>query len=328
MKSFASFPDLGEFRFVSGLLDNSIELPCDIPLKRSWLHAGDDAAQFDGWLVTKDLSVEGTHFRLDWSSPEEAVEKNIVSNVSDISAMGGKPQIALLGLCLNKNWTENEKNRVAEAFKKGLAKRGIALIGGDTVTGSIGVFSLTLLGTPQEHVLCRNGASVGENIFVVGSLGKSAAGLWVLENCPEEKTRFQRLVDYHLSPKIIENAGTELVKVGVRGACIDISDGLSSELTHLAKSSQVGMQIFENKLPIDSEVLEMAAFFGLNPLNFALNGGEEYQLLFTSSLDEVIFNKNGSFSVTCIGSVIEGNAVLIQNEKGNRILEAGAYTHL
>ena len=88
------------------------------------------------------------------------------------------------------------------------------------------------------------------------------------------------------------------------------------------------MQIFENKLPIDPEVLEMSVFFGLNPLNFALNGGEEYQLLFTSSLDEVIFNKNGSFSVTCIGSVIEGNAVLIQNEKGNRILEAGAFTHL
>ena len=104
MKPEFAFPDLGEFQFVSEMLAEAESLPCETPNRRSWIHAGDDAAQFDGWLVTKDLSVEGTHFRLDWSSVEQAVEKNIVSNVSDISAMGGTPKLALLGICLNKSW--------------------------------------------------------------------------------------------------------------------------------------------------------------------------------------------------------------------------------
>lgn len=328
MKPEFSFPDLGEFRFVESLLENPVSLPSEVPSSRDWLHAGDDGAQFDGWLVTNDLSVEGTHFRLDWATPEQAVEKNIVSNVSDISAMGGVPRLAILGICHNKSWSEEIRGRVGKAFREGLARRGIALLGGDTVAGSTSMFSLTLLGTPSEHVLLRKNAKVSDKIYVTGTLGKSAAGLWILENCPEEKSRFPHLVDYHLCPKIEENAGAELVKRGVKGACMDISDGLSSELTHLANSSKVKFQVQVEKLPMDVEVLEMASYFGLNPLEFALNGGEEYQLLFTSSLNESIFNSMGSFSVTCIGSVLSGAGVELQEGNNSRILSAGAFSHL
>ena len=114
------FPDLPEFRFVNKILENVAPLRAESPAYRSWLSAGDDCAIFDGWLATKDLSVENTHFRLDWSSPEQAVEKHIVSNVSDISSMGGRPKIALFGLCVNKKWDENTRDRIAKAVSQGL----------------------------------------------------------------------------------------------------------------------------------------------------------------------------------------------------------------
>ena len=327
-----NFPDLGEFRFISKLLEGVHPLKKESPSHRSWLSAGDDCAIFDGWLVTKDLSVENTHFRLDWSSPEQAVEKHIVSNVSDISSMGGRPRIALFGLCLNKSWSEETCNRIAAAVAQGFARRGITLIGGDTVAGEVGMFSTTLLGTTDgEETLLRSGAKPGDRVYVGGTLGKSDAGLWLLMNHPEESSRFQRLVDYHLAPRICEDMGVQLVKNGVRGACMDISDGLSSELNHLALSSGVSMEIDEKKLPIDSDVLEMCEYFGLSPLKFALNGGEEYELLFTgnltkSILDEKFPNQDEIFE---IGSVYDGSGVYLNKPDGGRIiLNAQAWSHI
>ncbi len=327
-----NFPDLGEFRFISKLLEGVHPLKKESPSHRSWLSAGDDCAIFDGWLVTKDLSVENTHFRLDWSSPEQAVEKHIVSNVSDISSMGGRPRIALFGLCLNKSWSEETCNRIAAAVAQGFARRGITLIGGDTVAGDVGMFSTTLLGTTDgEETLLRSGAKPGDRVYVGGTLGKSDAGLWLLMNHPEESSRFQRLVDYHLAPRICEDMGVLLVKNGVRGACMDISDGLSSELNHLALSSGVSMEIDEKKLPIDSDVLEMCEYFGLSPLKFALNGGEEYELLFTgnltkSILDEKFPNQDEIFE---IGSVYDGSGVYLNKPDGGRIiLNAQAWSHI
>ena len=187
----------------------------DAPQHRGWLGVGDDCAMFDGWLVTKDLSVENTHFRLDWSSPEQAVEKHIVSNVSDISSMGGTPKLALLGLCINKNWSEETCIRVRQALSQGFAKRGIALIGGDTVSGDVGMFSTTLLGVLEADAdspngktsLLRSAVRPGDNLYVNGTLGKSGAGLWLLMNHPEVAEDFPMLVEYHLSPKIAEGAG-------------------------------------------------------------------------------------------------------------------------
>ncbi len=327
-----NFPDLGEFRFISKLLEGVHPLKKESPSHRSWLSAGDDCAIFDGWLVTKDLSVENTHFRLDWSNPEQAVEKHIVSNVSYISSMGGRPRIALFGLCLNKSWSEETCNRIAAAVAQGFARRGITLIGGDTVAGDVGMFSTTLLGTTDgEETLLRSGAKPGDRVYVGGTLGKSDAGLWLLMNHPEESSRFQRLVDYHLAPRICEDMGVQLVKNGVRGACMDISDGLSSELNHLALSSGVSMEIDEKKLPIDSDVLEMCEYFGLSPLKFALNGGEEYELLFTgnltkSILDEKFPNQDEIFE---IGSVYDGSGVYLNKPDGGRIiLNAQAWSHI
>ena len=304
------FPNLGEFRFIDQLLKGSADFKHEAPQHRGWLGVGDDCAQFDGWLVTKDLSVEGTHFRLDWSTPEQAVEKHIVSNVSDINSMGGKPRLAVLGLCINKNWSEETRTRVQAALSQGFAKRGIALIGGDTVSGDVGMFSTTLLGTLDgERPLLRSAVKPGDSLYVNGTLGKSDAGLWLLMNHPEAKNEFPTLVEYHLAPKIHEQAGAELLRLGALGACMDISDGLSSELNHLALSSNVNVQIDEKKLPIDPEVLRLCEKYGQNPLNFALNGGEEYHLLFANSCPESIFKENTQLGEVCkIGIAAEKSA--------------------
>lgn len=310
------FPDVPEFQFIDKLLKNAVPLKEDSPKVRSWLGVGDDCAIFDGWLATKDLSVEKTHFRLDWSTPEQAVEKHIVSNVSDISSMGGVPRIAFLGLCLNRNWPEEIRNRVRDAFAQGFAKRGITLLGGDTVSGDVGMFSTTLLGVlAGKEPLLRSNVKSGDSLYVNGTLGKSGAGLWLLMNHPEDASSFPGLVQYHLDPKINESAGAALVGLGTYGACMDISDGLSSELNHLAISSRANLLIEENALPLDPEMVQMCKKYGLDPLEFALNGGEEYQLLFSSSVSDSIFeseNKNLG-KVYRIGSALnEGEAPKVE----------------
>ena len=330
------FPNLGEFNFIQSLLKGSADFKKDPPASRGWLGVGDDCAQFDGWLVTKDLSVENTHFRLDWSTPEQAVEKHIVSNVSDISAMGGVPRFAVLGLCINKNWSVETRNRVQAALSQGFARRGIALIGGDTVVGDVGMFSTTLLGTLEgenAQPLLRSAVKPGDALYVNGTLGKSDAGLWLLMNHPEAKDEFPTLVEYHLSPKICERAGAELLRLGAFGACMDISDGLSSELNHLALSSNVSLQIDEQKLPIDPEVLRMCEKYGQNSLNFALNGGEEYHLLFANSCLESIFIENTQLGEVCkIGNATEksvGNPVSMLCKNGEILpVQPRAWSHL
>lgn len=330
------FPNLGEFNFIQALLKDAAAFKKEPPATRGWLGVGDDCAIFDGWLVTKDLSVENTHFRLDWSTPEQAVEKHIVSNVSDISAMGGVPRFAVLGLCINKNWSPETRTRVQAALSQGFARRGIALIGGDTVVGDVGMFSTTLLGALENEnskPLLRSAVRPGDTLYVNGTLGKSGAGLWLLMNHPEAKDEFPTLVEYHLAPKICESAGAELLRLGAAGACMDISDGLSSELNHLALSSNVDLQILENKLPIDPEVTRLCEKYGQNPLNFALNGGEEYHLLFANSSPKSIFKANTQLGEVCeIGFAVEksaGDPVNMLCKNGEKMpVQPRAWSHL
>ncbi len=326
------FVDLGEFKFIESVLSGALPMEKTAPAQRGWLPVGDDCAMFDGWLVTKDLSVEGSHFRMDWSTPEQAVEKHIVSNVSDISSMGAVPKFALSGICINKAWDAETRERVGRAVSKGFARRGIALIGGDTVAGECGMFSTTLLGTcVGEKPLVRSGAKPGDAVYVAGTLGKSAAGFWLLMNHPEARAEFPKLVDYHLAPSIDERCGAKLVELGVRGACMDISDGLSSELNHLACASGVAIEIEERHIPVDPEVVRMSERYGLDPLDFALNGGEEYELLFTVSVKNDIFREDEPLSGGAyrIGTVVDGSGVRMRRiDGGERFVKAQAWSHL
>lgn len=324
------FPDLGEFKLINGILEKSLPLKKGAPEFRDWLPVGDDAAEFDGWLATKDLSVEGTHFRLDWSTPEQAVEKHIVSNISDISAMGGRPRLALFGLCVGKNWSEDTVRRVSAAVAEGFAKRNIALIGGDTVSGDVGMFSTTLVGEQVAPTrLLRSGARAGDRLFVSETLGRSAAGLWLLQNRPAGFEEFQDLIQYHLSPSIREDLGARLASTGVCHGALDISDGLSSELNHLALSSAVSLEVEANRIPVDPRVSEMCSRYGLNPMDFVMDGGEEYVLLFTVSAKNDIFSVRGfPDGVYEIGTVQEGTGVYMLEEGKKKIVKAQAWSHL
>lgn len=322
------FPPLGEFEFVRRILDRSCTMDERPPDSRFWFGPGDDAAAFDGWLATKDLSAENTHFRLDWSSPEEAVEKCIVSNVSDISAMGGIPSIALLGLCVSRHWEKSVRLRVADAFAAGFRKRGISLVGGDVVASDSGLFSVTLLGRSVGKPLRRSGAHPGEKVFLSGPLGASAAGLWAFLHGKQDDPELAEVVRYHCAPAIDELCGSKLVKAGVCGACIDISDGLSSELNHIALSSKVRLRIDEKAIPVHPGAVLASKRYGVGLREFWLNGGEEYRLLFTSDLPEAIFRDKKN-PVYPIGEVLEGSGVTLRSLSGQEeIILAGSWSHL
>ena len=309
------FPPLGEFDFVQKVLSDALPMDENAPNSRFWFGAGDDCAAFDGWLVTKDMSAENSHFRLDWSTPEQAVEKCIVSNVSDISSMGGEPKIAMLGICVNQSWDKLIRERVAKAFADGFRKRGIALIGGDVVAAKEGLFSVTLLGRAEGEPLKRSGAKVGDTVYVSSFLGASGAGLWAFLHGKQSDPDLVDVVREHLSPKIDERMGMKLVQAGVSGGCIDLSDGMSSELNHLALSSGVRIRIDEKSVPIHPGALRLSEKYGVDVREFWLKGGEDYRLLFTSDLSKSIFLKN-NLSVYPVGEVLEGSGVEIRNLAG------------
>lgn len=303
------------------------------PVKRGFIGPGDDCAQFDGWLCTLDMSVEGSHFRLDWSSPEEAVEKCLLSNFSDINAMGGTSKLAFLGLCLNQAWSKEVRERVVAAFAQGLSSRGVALLGGDTVAGSNGAFSVTLLGTSEHAPLRRNAARPGQDIWLSGNLGRSAGGLYLLQQgvLHGKEAWEKELLCLHRVPEVPLDLGPRLAALPGIGACIDISDGLSSELNHLALQSGVCLRVEEALLPVASSVLELCQSYKLSPRPLVLNGGEEYSLLFTCDRSESIILS----SLLCkgelhrIGSVVPGQGVELLNADGKlEILKAGAWSHL
>ena len=322
------FPPLGEFDFVQKVLSDALPMDENAPNSRFWFGAGDDCAAFDGWLVTKDMSAENSHFRLDWSTPEQAVEKCIGSNVSDISSMGGEPKIALLGICVNQSWDKLIRERVAKAFADGFRKRGIALIGGDVVAAKEGLFSVTLLGRAEGEPLKRSGAKVGDTVYVSSFLGASGAGLWAFLHGKQSDPDLVDVVREHLSPKIDERMGMKLVQAGVSGGCIDLSDGMSSELNHLALSSGVRIRIDEKSVPIHPGALRLSEKYGVDVREFWLKGGEDYRLLFTSDLSKSIFLKN-NLSVYPVGEVLEGSGVEIRNLAGKvETLQADCWSHL
>lgn len=322
------FPPLGEFNFIKKVLSRDVPMDGVSPRERFWFGAGDDCAAFDGWLVTKDMSAENSHFRLDWSSPEEAVEKCIVSNVSDISSMGGIPKIALLGICVNRSWESSVRERVAKAFAEGFRKRGISLIGGDIVSSDEGLFSITMLGRVDGTPLRRSGARPGDTVYVSGPLGASGAGLWAFLHGKNADPELSEVVAEHLSPKIDERFGSKLLRAGVRGGCIDLSDGLSSELNHFALSSGVKIRIDESKVPVHPVASLLAQKYGVDPREFWLKGGEDYRLLFTSNLPKVIFSEN-KIPVYPVGEVLEGSGVEMRNLSGKtEIIQASCWSHL
>jgi thiamine-monophosphate kinase len=284
---------LGEF----GLI-NRIARTVEIKQKSTLKGIGDDTAVLaenpELTLLSKDLLCEGIHFDLSFMPLQHLGYKAVAVNVSDIAAMNGKPKQILVGLGLSNRFSVEAIDALYSGIKQACENYQVDLVGGDTTSSASGlVISITVLGTtPKEKVTYRSGAQNNDIICVTGDLGGAYMGLQVLEREKEvfkanpaaqpDLEKYNYIVGRQLKPEARMDIIFELEEAGVvPTSMIDVSDGLASELLHLATQSKVGVKIFEDKIPIDDQTFETAFEFKLDPTTCALNGGEDYELLFT-----------------------------------------------
>ena len=260
-------------------------------------------------LMTTDMLLEGVHFNLEYVPLKHLGYKAAVVNFSDIYAMNGTPTQITVGLGISKRFSVEEIEELYSGIRLACERYGVDLVGGDTCASMTGLtISITCLGVADEKdIVYRNGAKLNDLICVSGNLGTAYMGLQLLErelmvqratnygNNPskgetEGPSAFEGkeyLLERQLKPEARRDILEALRKAGVKPtAMMDISDGLSSELMHICSQSNVGCCIYEDKLPIDYQAAALAEEMNLNIVTCALNGGEDYELLFTCSLDD------------------------------------------
>ncbi len=255
---------------------------------------GDDAAVIAPpagrhLVLTTDLLAEGIHFDLSTASLEDVGYKAAIANLSDVAAMGARPEHVLVALAIPASRTRADVLRLYKGLMTACRPYGVSLIGGDTSASSKGLFvSLTVTGTvPAGRALLRSGARVGDLIFVTGTLGDSLAGLRLLSRKGRKAAarltpsarRF--LIARHCRPVAHCRFGQLLSRHRLATAAIDLSDGLSGDLRHICEQSSVGAEIDAAALPLSPALRTYAASTRTDPARLALQGGEDYELLFT-----------------------------------------------
>lgn len=285
---------LGEF----GLIDR---LTADVkPKDKTTIRGiGDDAAvlKFGSYqtLITTDILLEGVHFNLEYVPLRHLGYKAAVVNFSDIYAMNGRPTQIVVALGISKRFAIEDIEELFAGIKAACDRYGVDLVGGDTTASLTGLtISITCLGEAKaDDIVYRNGAKVNDLICCTGNLGAAYMGLQLLERerlvgeTDPEKTRKafegkEYILERQLKPEARKDVIAALKKAGIKPtAMMDISDGLSSELLHICKDSNVGCAVYADKLPIDYESAAMAEELNLDIVTCALNGGEDYELLFT-----------------------------------------------
>ncbi|MEA4981636.1 MAG: thiamine-phosphate kinase [Paludibacter sp.] len=264
---------------------------------------GDDAAVLDykekQVLVTTDLLLEGIHFDLVYVPLKHLGYKAAVVNFSDIYAMNGQPKQMTVSLGVSKRFSVEDLELIYDGLQLACKHYGVDLIGGDTSASLTGLaISITCIGEGEkDKVVYRNGAGINDIICVSGDLGSAYMGLQLLER---EKIVFSadenaepdfEGKDYILQRQLKPEARKDIIKaLADRGivptAMMDVSDGLSSELIHICTQSNTGCRIYEDKIPINYQAAVMAEEINMNIVTAALNGGEDYELLFTVPLDD------------------------------------------
>ncbi len=281
---------------------------------------GDDAAVIATprgrqLVLTTDLLAEGVHFDLRTASFEDIGYKAAIANLSDVAAMGARPEHVLVALAIPVSCTKIQILNLYRGLMAACRPYGVALIGGDTSASSNGLFlSLTVTGTvPAGSALLRSGARIGDLIYVSGTLGDSLAGLELLsgsrrkpvERLAPSHRRF--LVNRHRRPMAHCTFGQLLSRHRLASAAIDLSDGLSGDLRHLCEQSRVGAEIHEGALPLSAAISAYAQSTRRNATELALQGGEDYELLWTTAparslrLDRL--SQTPGRRITCIGTI-------------------------
>ena len=304
---------LGEFGLIRKLTN---QLPQQQPSTRKGV--GDDAAVMNFGdnqvLMTTDMLLEGIHFNLEYVPLKHLGYKAAVVNFSDIYAMNGTPTQITVSLGLSRRFTVEQVEELYSGIRLACERYGVDLVGGDTCASLTGLtISITCLGTAKaDEIVYRNGAKENDLICVTGNLGTAYMGLLLLERerqalaQSDSKAVGQQsgqtaersvseavfegkeyLLERQLKPEARRDIIAKLRKAGIQPtAMMDVSDGLSSELLHICSQSNAGCAIYEDKLPIDYQAAALAEEMNLNIVTCALNGGEDYELLFTCSLSD------------------------------------------
>lgn len=288
--------EIGEFGLIKHLTEN---IKLTQPTSKKGV--GDDAAVIDNkdkqTLVATDLLLEGIHFDLTYFPLKHLGYKAAVVNFSDIYAMNGIPQQITVSLGISKRFSVEDLEEFYDGIKLACHTYNVDIVGGDTTSSLTGfTISITCVGVADsDSIIYRNGAKDTDLICVSGDLGAAYMGLQLLER---EKAVFsgekdfqpdfsgkEYILERQLKPEARKDIMVELNKLSIMPtSMIDVSDGLSSDLLHICTQSNVGCRIFEERLPIDYQTAMMAESFNLNVSTVALNGGEDYELLFTVPL--------------------------------------------
>ncbi|MCX6188227.1 MAG: thiamine-phosphate kinase [Bacteroidetes bacterium] len=290
---------LGEFGLIKKLTEGIV-----LKHDSSLLGVGDDCAVIKAGegqckVITTDMLVEGVHFDLSYTPLKHLGYKAVVSNLSDIYAMNAQPEQITVSVAMSNRFSVEALEELYEGIDLACEKYNVDLVGGDTSNSKQGLMiSITAIGVAQESDLVyRNGAQENDLICVTGDLGAAYMGLQILErekrifienpNVQPDIQQYDFIIGRQLKP---ECANKELAALRIAGikptSLIDISDGLASELFHIAELSGIGVIIYEEKLPIDQQTFDTAIELNLNPPTVAFSGGEDYELLFTIKQDD------------------------------------------
>ncbi|MFD2529747.1 thiamine-phosphate kinase [Polaribacter marinaquae] len=330
-----SLAELGEF----GLI-NHITKYFKVENATTVKAIGDDAAVLDAsekqTLVTTDLLIEGVHFDLSYMPLKHLGYKAIMVNLSDVYAMNGVAEQVTVSIAVSNRFPLEAIEELYAGIQLACDTYKVDLIGGDTTSSTKGILiSVTAIGkATKEEVVYRNGAKETDLIVVSGDLGAAYLGLQVLErekqvfkvdpNNQPDLDNYTYLIERQLKPEARKDVAGILKELEVKPtAMIDISDGLSSEIMHICSQSKVGCKIYEDKLPLDPQVISACEEFELDSTMVALSGGEDYELLFTvpiADFDKIKGNPN--FSI--VGHIIAENQGLNLVTRANQEIELKA----
>lgn len=294
---------------------------------------GDDAAvltMHDETVVTTDLLLEGVHFDMMYTPLKHLGYKSVAVNVSDLCAMNAQPKYITVSIGLSNRYSVEAIEELYQGIYAACKKYNVALIGGDTSTSMQGLMiSVTAIGTAVKDKICyRNGVQKGDLLCVSGDLGGAYLGLQLLErekqvflqdaNMQPKLSHATYLLQRQLRPEARVDIVEKLHELQIKPtAMIDISDGLSSEMWHLAEQSACGFRLYEDKLPIHDDVRQQAFEFGIDATLCAMSGGEDYELLFTIHPDHYqALMHVGDLSIIGYATAPEDGLVL-QSKQGN-----------
>ncbi|MBU2061841.1 MAG: thiamine-phosphate kinase [Flavobacterium sp.] len=311
-----SIAQLGEFGLIDHLTKN-FEVTQSSTLKG----IGDDAAVLDfkekKVVVSTDLLIEGVHFDLAYMPLKHLGYKAVVVNISDICAMNAKATQITVSVAVSNRFPLEALDELFEGIAHAAAEYKVDVIGGDTTSSQKGlILSITAIGeADEEEIVYRNGAKSSDLLVVTGDIGAAYMGLQVLErekqvfnvnpNSQPDLDAYTYLIERQLKPEARKDVRTLLHALEIKPtSMIDISDGLSSEIMHLCKQSSVGCNLYEDKLPLDPQLISVCEEFNIDSTTVAINGGEDYELLFTIAMED--FEKikaNPNFSI--IGHMVQ-----------------------